>query len=335
MRNTTNGSILKHISIFSDISDDDLNKIASEMKRKEGKAGELLFSEGDPGDELFVVVSGGVSVFITDKENKEVVLSEIMTGNFFGEMSIVEQAPRSANCRVIEDSVFLVMHADDFIRIIHTMPECAVKIMNKMLGITVKRLMNVGAFVTQMVQWGAESRKRAITDPATGLFNRRYLEESLEGLVSRANTGGTKLSFVMFDMDRFGSLNTKYGQEFCDGLIVTSARAFRDVFTEDDILVRYGGDEFIFIFPNAGHEKAQEKCDSLCRAIRDLRFPEHPELRLSCSMGFATYPDDASTADELKERSDKALYRAKEKGRDMALGFVLDVTGHLAEFIEL
>lgn len=327
MNNLTNGGILKHISIFSDTSGEDLDKIASEMKRKEYKAGELIFREGDPGDELFVVVSGGVSVYIVDKENKEVILSEIRTGNFFGEMSIVEQAPRSANCRVIEDSVFLVMHTDDFTRIIHTMPECAVKIMNKMLAITVQRLMNVGAFVTQMVQWGAESRKRAITDPATGLFNRRYLEESLDGLVNRAKTGGTDLSFVMFDMDRFGSLNTKYGQEFCDGLIVTSAKVFRDVFSEDDILVRYGGDEFIFIFPGADHETAQRKCDSLCHAIRELRFPEYEDLRLSCSMGFATLPGEASTADELKEKSDRALYAAKEKGRDRAVGYLPDFSG--------
>ncbi len=317
----SNDNILKNISIFSDTCGEDLNKIASEMKRKEFKAGDLIFREGDPGDELYVVVKGGVSIFIIDKEGKEVVLSEIMAGNFFGEMSIIEQAPRSATCRVIEDSVFLVMHADDFMRITRTMPECAVHIMNKMLSITVTRLMNVGAFVTQMVQWGAESRKRAITDPATGLFNRRYLEESFDGLVSRAKTEGSSLSFVMFDMDRFGSLNTKYGQEFCDGLIVTSAKVFRDVFSKDDILVRFGGDEFIFIFPGTDNDTAQQKCDALCKAIRELRFPEHEELRLSCSMGFATLPYNASTAEELKDRSDKALYIAKEAGRDRAIGF--------------
>jgi len=316
-----NKSILNNISIFSDTCGDDLDKIASEMKRKEFKAGELIFREGDPGEELFVIIQGGVSIFIIDKDGKEVVLSDIMAGNFFGEMSIIEQAPRSANCRVLEDSVFLVMHADDFMRITRTMPECAVKIMNKMLSITVKRLMNVGAFVTQMVQWGAESRKRAITDPATGLFNRRYLEESLDGLVSKAKTEGDSLSFVMFDMDRFGSLNTKYGQDFCDGLIVTSSQVFRNVFSKDDILVRFGGDEFIFLLPGSDPVSAQQKCDSLCSAIRELRFPGHEELRLSCSMGFATLPHNSSNADELKERSDKALYIAKEEGRDRAVGF--------------
>lgn len=324
MQKYNNVNILKNVSIFSDTCDDDLAKIAAEMKKKDISAGDLICREGDPGDELFVVIKGKVSIFIIDTEGKEVVLSEITDGSFFGEMSIIDQAPRSANCRAVEDSIFLVMHTDDFTHITRTMPECAVKIMNNMLAITVKRLMNVGAFVTQMVQWGAESRKRAITDAATGLFNRRYLEESFEGLVNRAKTEGSSLSFVMFDMDRFGSLNTKYGQEFCDGLIVTSAQVFREVFSKDDILVRYGGDEFIFLFPGAGHECAQQKCDALCSAIRDLRFPEHEELRLSCSMGFATLPYNATNADELKERSDKALYKAKEDGRDRAIGFIPD-----------
>jgi diguanylate cyclase (GGDEF)-like protein len=321
MQKEINGSILKNISIFSDIPPEYLDKIASEMKLKEYGEGQLIFREGDPGDEMFVVINGSVSIFIIDKEGKEVVLSTISAGSFFGEMSIIEQAPRSANCRVMENSSFLVLRTDDFMRIMRSMPECAVRMMNSMLSITVSRLLNVGAFVTQMVQWGEESRKRAITDPATGLFNRRYLEESFDGLVNRARTEGSPLSFVMFDMDKFSTLNAKYGQEFCDGLIVISAGVFREVFSRDDILVRYGGDEFIFIFPGVDGKTAHAKCESLCRAIRELRFPEHEELRLTCSMGIATLHENASTAEELKDRSDRALYIAKESGRDRAVCF--------------
>jgi diguanylate cyclase (GGDEF)-like protein len=193
--------------------------------------------------------------------------------------------------------------------------------MNEMLSIIVERLMAIGAFVTQMVQWGSESHKRAITDEATGLFNRRYLEESFDGLLNRAKAERSSLTFAMFDMDRFGELNTKYGQEFCDRIIVASVQLFRDTFDQEDILVRYGGDEFIFIFPGADYESAQSKCDSLCRAVREMRFQEHEELRLTCSIGFATFPDHASTVDELKERADKALYQAKQDGRDRTIGF--------------
>lgn len=316
-----NGNILRDIAIFAGLGDEDLDIIAKEMKRREFSAGDMLFREGDPGDEMFVVVSGAVMIFVTNQTGEEILLAEVKAGSYFGEMSIIDKIERSAACRVIEESVLLALHADDFMNIISSMPVSAAGIMNRMLSIIVERLMKTGAFVTQMVQYGEESRKRAITDPATGLFNRRYLEESFEGLVTKAITEGSNLSFVMFDMDRFGSLNTKYGQEFCDGLIVKSSDVFRTVFSSDDILVRYGGDEFIFLFPGTDTASAQIKCDSLCAAIRAMRFPEHEELRLSCSMGFATLPEHASNMDELKDRSDKALYKAKEMGRDRAIGW--------------
>jgi diguanylate cyclase (GGDEF)-like protein len=316
-----NGNMLKGIAIFEDIDEERLEAIAGEMKRRQCAAGDIIFREGDPGVEMYVVLSGAVLIFVTDQSGAEVVLAEIGQGSYFGEMSIIDRAARSATCRAVEDTVLLSLHADDFSRIRETMPGTAVSIMKRMLHIIVSRLMNTGSFVTQMVQYGEESRMRAITDAATGLFNRRYLEDSLEGLVNRAVTGGESLSFVMFDMDRFGSLNAKYGQEFCDSLIVVSAGEFRRVFSKEDILVRYGGDEFIFIFPGADPEEAQAKCDALCRAVRELRFPEHEEIRLTCSMGYATLPQHASGAAELKERADRALYRAKEAGRDRAVGW--------------
>jgi len=321
MSNLNDSAILKNIPIFADLSGKELDTIASEMTRRECKAGELIFKEGDPGNEMYVVLIGSVLIFIIDNDGKEVVLSEMVQGNFFGDMSIIDRAPRSAACRVIQDSVFLVLHADDLMNIARLMPECAVKIMNKMLTITVERLMNVGAFVAQMVHWGSESRKRAITDQATGLFNRRYLEEFFDGFVNKAKAEKSNLTLAMFDLDKFGELNTKYGQEFCDKIIVAAAQAFRDTFAQEDILVRYGGDEFLFIFPDADYAIAKSKCDSLCAAMRELKFQEHEELRLTCSIGFAVFPDHASTVDELKDRSDKALYRAKEDGRDRAVGF--------------
>lgn len=321
MNREISGSMLKNIAIFEELEDQHRDIIAQEMKRCEYRTGDILFSEGDPGEEMYVVLSGSVSIFIIDQTGQEVVLTEIEAGSYFGEMSIIDKVPRSASCRVLSDAVLLALHADDYMSIIETMPEPAVKMMNRMLSIIVSRLMNTGAFVSQMVQYGEESRKRAISDPATGLFNRRYLEEAFDGLVTKAVTGGTDISIAMFDLDRFGSLNTEYGQEFCDGLIVECSRVFREVFSSDDILVRYGGDEFIFLFPGTGAALAQKKCDDLCEAVRSMHFAEHDELTLTCSLGFASLPETASSAEELKDRSDKALYEAKEAGRDRALGW--------------
>jgi diguanylate cyclase (GGDEF)-like protein len=307
------------MEIFSDLDDPDLVFLYMHMKSRSFPSGALLFNEGDPGNEMYVIAKGSISIFVILANGKELLISEIGEGNFFGEMSIVEQAPRSASCRAIADTECLSLSADNFNALIREHPGIASRIMKRMLSITAGRLANTGSFLSQMVQWGESARKRAITDPATGLFNRRYMDDSFESLITRAKNDGTMISYVMFDMDHFGSLNTKYGLEFGDRVIVRAADEFRRVFRQQDILVRYGGDEFIFILPDADHSTAQNLCDNLCAAMRKVRFDEHPELRLTCSMGLSTFPVDADKIEELREKADKALYLAKEGGRDCAV----------------
>ena len=311
------------MEIFSDLDDPDLVFLYMHMKTRTFSAGSLLFNEGDPGDEMYVIAKGSVSIFVTLADGGELFISCIGEGNFFGEMSIIEQAPRSASCRTDADTVCLSLSADDFNSLTMNHPGIASRIMKRMLAINAGRLAKTGSFLSQMVQWGESARKRAITDPATGLFNRRYMDDSFDTLITRARNDGTTISYVMFDMDHFGSLNAGYGLEFGDRVIVRAADVFRSVFRSQDILVRYGGDEFIFLLPDADRDTAQSLCDALCAAMREVRFDEHPELRLTCSMGFSTFPADSGKADELREKADKALYQAKEEGRDRARGAAL------------
>jgi len=307
---------LGRIGIFADLPHDERTQVAGRMKLRSCRRGELLFQEGDPGDELFVILSGAVAVTVKPKDGGEITLSEISAGNFLGEMSIIERAPRSATCRALADCEFLTLHADDFLDLVQSRPRAAAAILRRMAAITTARLGNTGALLSQMVKWGEGARKRAITDPATGLFNRRFYDESFQGIVSRAELEGTALALVMFDLDRFGSLNKEYGQPFGDRLIAEAAAVFRRVFAGTDILVRYGGDEFAFILAGRDEAGAVERCRAVNSEIRELRFAEHPDLRLTCSLGVAAYPAQARTLAELKEKADKALYRAKELGRD-------------------
>ncbi|HEY1406980.1 MAG TPA: GGDEF domain-containing protein [Spirochaetota bacterium] len=320
LNNMPPSEILRNIEIFSNLGEEKLSHLYTHMRHRSFPAGSRLFNEGDPGEELFVIIKGSVSIIVNIPDGKELVISEIGEGNFFGEMSIIEQAPRSAGCRTNCDTECLSLHADAFNSLIVNHPEVAGEIMKRMLAITAGRLVTIGSFLSQMVQWGESSRKRAITDPATGLFNRRYMDDSFESLFTRAKTEGRSLTYVMFDMDHFGSLNAKYGLEFGDKVIIRASDVFKSVFRTQDILVRYGGDEFIFILPDAGRTTAQSLCDNLCAAMRALRFDIDHELRLTCSMGFASFPSDANVPDELREKADKALYRAKENGRDRAMG---------------
>ena len=313
------GDILRNISIFSGMQPEDLIKVGEKMQLRTYPAGEILFNEGDPGEELFAVSSGKVSVTVKSPSGEEILLSEAGAGSFFGEMSIIEQAPRSATCRTMEKTTVLSLKAEEFINLLEERPDAAVTIMQHMLSITAERLFKTGTFLSQMVRWGEEAGKRAITDQATGLFNRRFLEDSVEELFRKAKAETHPLSIAMFDLDHFGDINKKYGLEFGDQVIVRISELFKNLFRSQDILVRYGGDEFIFLFPDTGPENALELCNSLCREIKRVVFEEHPELILTCSLGIASFPDHARTLETLKDSADKTLYRAKELGRDRAL----------------
>jgi len=311
-------ALLARIDIFSSLPSQELALLAAKTHRRSFKPGAAMFREGESGDELFVVASGLVSVSILSQDSEVIELSRVGTGAFFGEMAMLEKAPRSATCTAIEPTRCLTLLAADFESLIVEAPGVAMRVLDRMLGIAAGRLVKTGSFLSQMVQWGDTARRRAITDAATGLFNRRYLEDSFGSILARAEREGTALSYAMFDLDRFGKLNAAYGAEFCDRLIVIASGAFRRVFAEEDILVRYGGDEFCFLIP-ASPPEALRRCEAVCAELRSLAFEEHPELRISCSIGLAHYPSLASGLDELKERADRALYLAKEAGRDRAM----------------
>jgi diguanylate cyclase (GGDEF)-like protein len=320
------GEILAGIDIFSGLSTVELGALSAKMRGRAYAPGEAVFREGESGNELFVVASGLVSVSVRSQDAEDIELTRVGRGAFFGEMAILERAPRSASCVAVEKTECLVLEAEDFEALLVEEPAVAVGVLERMLGIAAGRLLKTGSFLSQMVQWGDDARKRAITDSATGLFNRRYLEDSFEPILAGRKREGAGLSFAMFDLDRFGKLNAAYGAPFCDGLIVTAAEAFRRVFGEEDILVRYGGDEFCFLIPGAPDE-AERKCEGVCAALRGLRFEGHPELSISCSIGLAHFPSGGAGTEELKEKADKALYMAKEGGRDRSVAWPGNASG--------
>jgi diguanylate cyclase (GGDEF)-like protein len=309
---------LRRSAIFADLDPSDAAALAAQMRRRAFAAGEAVFRENETGSELFVLVSGSVAVTVRTPDGEEIELSCLEAGAFFGEMAILERAPRSATITAREASVCLALGADDFDALLATQPRTAAQVLQRMLAVASGRLLRTGSFVTQMVQWGDAARKRAITDAATGLFNRRYLEDTFAALVARAAREGGRLSYAMFDLDRFGSLNKLYGADFCDSLIPRLAEIFRRCCADEDILVRYGGDEFCFVLPGPS-ETAAAKCAAIAAGVRALRSSQHPELRLSCSIGLAHFPQPSRDGDELKEQADKALYQAKEAGRDRVM----------------
>lgn len=309
---------LNKITIFSDLGNDELEALYSRMTLVKCREGEVLFREGDEGRELFVIVDGTVNISVRLPDGSQLPLADIGRGNFFGEMSIIENAPRSATCRAAKSGVFLSLHTRDFYDLIRLHPDTAMKIMSRMLNIISERLMNTGTLLSEMVRWGEGARKRAITDEFTGLFNRRFLDESMVTAAAQAQAVGKPLCMVMMDLDHFGDLNKRYGESAGDSVIISAVAEIRRVFRTRDILVRYGGDEFAFILPDTDTKTAAGLCRTLCRRIRTLKFPDIPDMKITSSIGISAIPEHADSPAALQEAADRALYSAKERGRDRA-----------------
>ena len=304
--------VLQKTSIFSRLTTDQMAVVLSSLFYCEVEAGQTLVYEGEIGSELFIIVQGGISISVKSGE-ENIELGRLRSGDFFGEMSLLEQTARSATCTAVGNTACFMLKARDFSQIIVNDPLIAVSILQQMLSSTVSRLLKTNSFLTQVIQWGNDAKKRAITDSFTGLFNRRYLDDNIENIIRR-NTDTVGASFAMVDVDRFGTLNKTYGSVFCDNILIAITDVFKEKFDHQDTLIRYGGDEFCFII-SGSFERAKTLCTAVCEAVNAIRFKEQPELAVSCSMGLVPCTHNDAVQDILK-RSDEALYRAKEAGRN-------------------
>jgi len=161
-------------------------------------------------------------------------------------------------------------------------------------------------------------RNQSIRDPLTGLFNRRFMEESLELEIRRAVRNQRPLGMIMIDLDHFKYFNDNFGHEVGDLLLKELGALLRANIRGEDIACRYGGEEFILILPEGNRMVTRQRADFYKDAIQRLNIPFKgmPLGRITASMGVAILPDHGRTAKSLIEAADKALYRSKAEGRD-------------------
>jgi diguanylate cyclase (GGDEF)-like protein len=156
------------------------------------------------------------------------------------------------------------------------------------------------------------------TDPLTGLHNRRYLMDMLEREITRTKRKGTHLSLIMLDIDHFKRVNDLYGHQSGDQVLVAVAKLAASDLRSYDVTARYGGEEFVIALPETSHADALMIAERVRQHIELCSFTGPiSQLKVTVSMGVATYPTDAiSTIDDLFRDADAALYRAKKAGRN-------------------
>jgi diguanylate cyclase (GGDEF)-like protein/PAS domain S-box-containing protein len=182
----------------------------------------------------------------------------------------------------------------------------------------VKTLGEQLALALANIRLRATLREQSSRDPLTGLFNRRYMEESLDREVRRAAREGYGLGLLMADLDNFKQLNDAFGHAAGDAVLGRIGRFLGAAVRGGDIACRFGGEEFVVILPKASLDDTRRRAEALRDGLKVHQLDEPTRLfpPATISVGVALYPDHGTSVEQLLLAADSAMYRAKAQGRD-------------------
>lgn len=166
------------------------------------------------------------------------------------------------------------------------------------------------------IQLSLELKELAVRDPLTGLYNRRYMQESLERELRRAERRGKTVGFIMFDLDHFRDLNARIGHPTLDSVLNELGHLIRSSVRGEDIACRYGGDEFLLILPEATLDVVEARAGELRERITtlSLRIEDGTSIAITASIGVACWPTHGKTIAEVLKVVDAAMYKSKGAG---------------------
>ncbi|GBU27157.1 diguanylate cyclase [Treponema sp. R8-4-B8] len=315
---------LTGIPLFSGFDENEYNTVSKLLKLIYAKKDDVIFKEGDKGEDMFILLSGSLSAFGAQSDGNQRWLFDINPNEFFGEMSIIAHEPRSATICAKTDSVVMILNNVDFFRIISDHPIIGYKILRTIGTVQNQWLSQSSKSYNDLIRWGENARRRAITDEMTGLYNRRFLEESIKERFNNSFMNLRIMSLLMMDLDKIHHINDRYGPKAGDIIITSCAQIIRDCLRPGDIPARLSGDEFAILLPDTDKKDAVKVAERIREAIeaKQVNVPAAPgasdnvTISTKTSIGIAIAPTHANTMEKFEDTADTALRKAKELGRN-------------------
>jgi diguanylate cyclase (GGDEF)-like protein len=176
-------------------------------------------------------------------------------------------------------------------------------------------------------------RESTLQDAMTGLKNRRFLEEYIDTLVASAQRQKANLSILMLDLDYFKMVNDTYGHDAGDTVLKSLAKVLKQAVRASDIVIRYGGEEFLILLLNTSGDEADKVAEKIRSMVEAMKVPVGgTTLQKTISIGIADFPNDSETFWQAVKYADVALYQAKETGRNRWLRFTKDMWADEKEY---
>lgn len=277
--------------------------------------GAILIEQGVRNASLYLVLEGELGVHLDSPDSDPVAV--IGAGETVGELSLLDGSDASAFVVAQTAARLLEVTEGDFWRLTNVSHAFAVNLLLKLAS----RLRANNAQVSRNVKKRRQYERAAMFDGLTGIHNRRWLDETLHRMVKRHEKSGGSLSVSLIDIDHFKSFNDTYGHAAGDHVLTVVAATLAANLRPTDLVARFGGEEFVIIFPDTSIELAATAAERVRVAIADqtLKMPDGTALpSVTISMGVAQLAEGQTVPDLLKT-SDSAMYRAKDAGRNRVM----------------
>lgn len=305
-------SLLDGLDLFRGVEPEELQDLLPRCGRQDVPAGDLLLSPGTENEYVYVVLSGELHVRVGSPDAPILAVMEV--GSCVGEMSIIEGKEPSAYVIAAENSHVLVIHK----ALLWEMVNASHAFAKNLLLMLSERVRSHNDFIAASLGDLRKYERNATTDALTGLGNRHAMQEDFPAAIRRCDKDSEPASLIMIDVDNFKTFNDRFGHVAGDRALTAISRILRGHFRTRDVLVRYGGDEFVVLLPGVAKAEALEVANRVLEAVNgEHRANDDSLLKipLEISMGVAEHDRHGELA-SLLQAADKALYRAKHAGRN-------------------
>ncbi len=298
--------LLSRVPLFRQLPPEQVQPLVELAQPVAFAAGEVLMRQSEPGDSVFIVVDGAVEVRARsehDPDAPEAVVATLSTGATVGELALLDGRPRSATCVAVERTRCLVLRRDQFLTSLRRHWPLNLALLAELS----ERLRIADALLAEHAR-----------DPLTGLDNRRalskiYLREAarLERAASQPDANVRPLALLFADVDRLKRINDEHGHVVGDAVLRAAAAILTHASRMSDVVIRYGGDEFIVLMPDTTLEGAEAMANRVREAMR-ARPPD--PIPFTMSLGTAVVdPQNPGPLEGLIAQADARMYLEKSR----------------------
>jgi diguanylate cyclase (GGDEF)-like protein len=277
---------------------------------------EMLIKTGEINKNVYLILSGSFNVHLVPDNSEPVAI--LKPGQSIGEISIIDHQPASAYVSAAENARVLIIDEEVMWSLIGSSHAIA----NNLLLVLSQRLRHGNSVINKIKGLLKEYEHNATVDALTGLYNRRWLDNTMGRVMHRCYKDNEALCVMMIDIDRFKNYNDSYGHLAGDIALRTVAQTIKQHLRPEDMVTRYGGEELFALLPGMDINSTLTIAERLRLAIKQTRVTNEEDEPLPCvtvSIGIAQM-FDYDDPNKLIEAADRVMYTAKHTGRDKVCG---------------